>query len=164
MIVFHTATCLNWQLLLAKNNRKQIILDSLQFLCNDNRIYLIAFVIMPNHIHWIWEKREDWRDKNVKQMFLKYTAQQIKFDLDETELLLYRSTQADRNYHFWERRSWKAEMTNRKVLEQKLNYIHNNPVKANLVSYQEDYLFSSASFYAQKERAWNFITHYMDRI
>ena len=84
-------------------------------------------------------------------MFLKYTAQQIKFDLDETELLLYRSTQADRNYHFWERRSWKAEMTNRKVLEQKLNYIHNNPVKANLVSYQEDYLFSSASFYMQKK-------------
>ena len=163
-IVFHTATCLNWQHLLALDKRKQIIMDSFNFLCNDNRIYLLAFVIMPNHIHWIWEIKEEWKHKNIKQMFLKYTAQQIKFSLCINELKNYKSTQSDRQYHFWERRSWKAEMNDRKILEQKLDYIHSNPVKAKLVKFEEEYKFSSASFYMQKETNWNFITHYMDRI
>lgn len=139
-------------------------MESFKFLCADNRIFLLAFVIMPNHIHWIWEQKDAWKDKNVKQMFLKYTAQQIKFSMKEDELQKYRSTQADRQYHFWERRSWKAEMNNRSVLEQKIDYIHKNPVKAKLVNFEEDYRFSSAAFYMQKETEWDFLTYYMDRI
>jgi putative transposase len=126
-IEFFTATVLNWQNLLTNTVHKAIIVDSLRYLCNDNRIWVYGFVIMPNHIHALWRKQDAWLIKSVEQMFLKYTAQQIKFNLianHPQELKNYKSTQTDRFYHFWERRTYKSTMYTREILEQKLEYIH----------------------------------------
>jgi putative transposase len=51
---YFRATIYEWQALLGNDNHKDIIIDSLQFLVNDKRIELNAFVIMSNHIHLIW--------------------------------------------------------------------------------------------------------------
>jgi len=71
------------QTLLKEDKHKQIILDSLTFLIKDQRIWLYAYVIMPNQMHILWRQQNDWIEKNVQQNFLKYTAQQIKFNLLE---------------------------------------------------------------------------------
>ena len=100
-------------------------------------------------------------------MFLKYTAQQIKFSLikvNNGELEKYRSTQGDREYHFWERRAYSSTMYNRKVAAQKLDYMHYNPVKAGLCEIPEDYHFSSAAFYELNRDDWGFITHYEEHL
>ena len=52
---FFTATILNFEHLLAKDEYKGIFVDSLRFLVNENRIKLFAFVLMSNHIHLIWQ-------------------------------------------------------------------------------------------------------------
>lgn len=140
-IEFFTVTCLNWQTLLKEDKHKQIILDSLAFLVNDERIWLYAYIIMPNHMHILWRKQNDWIEKNVQQNFLKYTAQQIKFNLLENnpnELAKYTSTQRDRQFHFWERRAFRARILTRAVAEQKINYMHFNPVKAGLCKLPEE--------------------------
>ena len=49
------ATILEWRHLLTDDKHKDIIIESLQFLVNDRRIVLNAFVIMSNHIHVIWQ-------------------------------------------------------------------------------------------------------------
>ena len=107
-------------------------------------------------------------DKNIQQMFLKYTAQQLKFDMKNnnllTELSKYKSTQSDRDYHFWERRPFKATMYNRKVASQKIDYIHYNPVKAGLCRLPEAYHYSSAAYYELNEDRWGFITHYEEHL
>ena len=140
-IEFFTATCLNWQSLLLTDKRKQIITDSLRFLVKDSRIWLYGFVVMPNHLHLLWRRQDAWVNKNIQQMFLKYTAQQLKFSLidnnEQSELESYRSTQQDREYQFWERRPFESTMYNRKVATQKMDYIHYNPVKAGLCEYPE---------------------------
>jgi putative transposase len=143
-IEFFTATCLNWQPILKTEERKQIILDSLSFLVKDNRIWLYGYVVMPNHIHILWSKQPGWVDKNVQQHFAKFTAQQLKFSLqnNQSELQYYKSTQSDRQYQFWERRPHIATMYNRVVLEEKLDYIYHNPVKAGLCDLPENYAFS----------------------
>lgn len=105
---FFTATCLNWQPLLREERHKEIILESLQFMVTEKRIWLYGYVLMPNHLDLLWRKQDDWIDKNVQQQFLKFTAQMIKFNMIKNfpqELKSYRSTQADRAYHFWERRT-----------------------------------------------------------
>ena len=173
-IEFFTATCLNWQNLLQSDDRKQIIMDSLKFLIEDKRIWLYGFVIMPacpvgrpNHIHLMWRKQDAWVAKNVQQMFLKYTAQQIKFrivDNGPSELVSYVSTQQDRAYQFWERRPYKATMYNRKVAWQKIDYIHYNPVKAGLCANPEDYKYSSAKYYELNVDDWGFLTHYEEHL
>jgi len=164
-IEFFTATCLNWQPLLHFKERKQIILDSLTFLVNDKRIWLYGYVVMPNHIHILWSKQSEWIDKNVQQHFTKFTAQQLKFSLQSSpaELETYKSMQSDRQYQFWERRPHIATMYNRTVFEQKLDYIHNNPVKAGLSDLPENYEFSSAGFYLLNNPS-AILTHYMEHI
>ncbi len=166
-IRFFTATCLNWQHLLERDKHKEIVLESLRFMVKDSRIWVYGFVIMPNHIHILWRNYDEWNHKNTAQILLKYTAQQIKFNLQANhpeELELYKSTQKDREYHFWERRPYAAEMHNRKVLEQKLDYIHLNPVKANLSDTPENYLFSSARFYNGSGNDFDFLTRYEEHI
>lgn len=165
-IEFFTVTCLNWQKLLRDDKHKQIILDSLAFLVKDQRIWLYAYVIMSNHLHILWRKQNDWIEKNVQQNFLKYTAQQIKFNLlkdNSNELNKYISTQNDRQFQFWERRPYRARIFTRAVAEQKINYIHFNPVKAGLCKLPEDYLFSSAQYYYLNQYD-PLITHYMDHL
>jgi putative transposase len=167
-IEFFTATCLNWQHLLRTDERKDIIVNSLRFLVNDGRIWLYGFVIMPNHIHILWSRQDAWMEKNVQQQFLKFTAQQLKFYLldngHKDELEMFRSTQSDREYHFWERRPWRAVLPNRGIVLQKLHYIHVNPVTAGLCAKEEDYLYSSAAFYYDNDTRWDFLTHYMDHL
>jgi len=166
-IEFFTATCLNWQNLLQADSRKQLLMDSLQFMVETKRIWLYGFVIMPNHIHLLWRRQDAWVEKNTDQHFLKYTAQQLKFrmlDSDPSELECYRSTQSDRQYHIWERRPWKATMYNRKVAAQKIDYIHYNPVKARLCANMEDYQFSSYRYYELNQDDWGFLTHYEEHL
>ena len=166
-IEFFTATCLKWQSLLQPDEHKAIIVDSLKFLVEDKRIWLYGYVIMHNHIHLMWCKQDEWVEKNVKQMFLKYTAQQIKFRLlahNPRELDNYISTQKDRDYHFWERRSYSATMYNRKVASQKIDYMHYNPVKAGLCESAEHYVYSSYRFYELNEDNPGFLTHYAEHL
>jgi REP element-mobilizing transposase RayT len=141
-------------------------MGSLRFLVATERVWIYGYVIMPNHIHILWRKQDAWMDKSIQQHFLKFTAQQMKFNLQQHNPLAlenYRSTQADRLYHFWERRPYKATMFSRKVLEQKLDYIHNNPVKAGLSNLPEEYAYSSAKYYILGSTDPLF-THYMDHI
>lgn len=121
---------------------------------------------MHNHIHVLWCKQDAWIDKNVQQQFSKFTAQQLKFSLLDkyTHLLSqYESTQRDRIFQFWERRPYKATMYSRLILEQKLDYIHQNPVKAGLCSLPEEYCFSSAKYYMHNVDEEH-ITNYMEHI
>ncbi len=101
-------------------------------------------------------------------MFLKYTAQQIKYQMIDTnqsaELALYKSTQSDRVFHFWERRPFKAKMYNRNVAYQKIDYIHHNPVKAGLCERAEDYWYSSVRFYEFNKDDFGFLTHIKDHL
>lgn len=166
-VEFFTATCLKWQPLLQPAEHKDIIMSSLKFLVDDKRIWLYGYVIMPNHIHFMWCKQDAWVEKNVQQMFLKYTAQQIKFRLIEhnpKELDNYLSTQKDRDYHFWERRAYTSVMYNRKVASQKIDYIHYNPVKAGLCETPEDYHYSSYRFYDLNQNSAEFLTHYAEHL
>lgn len=80
------------------------------------------------------------------------------------ELERYKSSQIDRVCHFWERNPYKSTMYNREVTEQKLDYIHANPVAAGLCDTSVDYRYSSARYYELNEDDWGFITHYMEHI
>jgi len=52
---FFTATNLEWKKLLLPDKYKDIIISSFRFLIEKKRIKLYAFIIMPNHIHVIWQ-------------------------------------------------------------------------------------------------------------
>ena len=52
-------------------------------------------------------------------------------------------------YWFWQDKSHPIELTTNEMIEQRMNYIHQNPVRAGVVTVAEDYLYSSARNYAR---------------
>ena len=128
---FFTATILKWQHLLKPDKYKQVVVDSMKFLVDDNRLWIYGFVLMPAHIHLLWRMNNGHEEKSVQRDFLKLTDQTIKADLsanDPKVLDYFKSTQKNRQYQFWERRPYSSTMYSRLVVEQKLDYMHNNPV------------------------------------
>lgn len=88
--------------------------------------------------------------QHFQRDFLKYTAQQIKYNLQKNhpELLTHFETDAnDRTYNFWKRRALSIELGTDKVYQKKLEYIHWNPVKAGICQLPEEYNYSSVLFY-----------------
>jgi REP element-mobilizing transposase RayT len=166
---FFTATILNWQHLLQESKFKQVIVDSLEWMVKHERAYVYGFVIMPNHFHVLWDFREPFTQDQIEDAVLKFTGHQFKNHLRQFDMKLlerYRSTQADREFQFWERRPYAAEMYTREVAEQKLEYMHENPCQERwqLATAPENYFFSSARFYVLNKDDFGFITHYAEHI
>lgn len=160
---FLTVTALDWKPILKAKEHKKIIIDSLNFLVKNGRIYLYAFVIMDNHFHLIWQMRSGYEMKNVQRDFLKYTAQQIKFSLARLDPKLLKEMEtngADRQYQFWQRNSLAIPLYSTNVFQQKLDYIHQNPVKAGLSNTPWDYYYSSADFYYRNGSRFDFLSHH----
>jgi len=166
-IYFYTASILEWIPLLQSEKFKSIILNSLKHLVENKKIKVYGFVIMPNHIHLIWENVA----LNGKEMphasFMKFTGHQFLESLRNDNNLLLEKFKVEvnsRDYQFWQRNALSILMYDRKILEQKLDYIHLNPLQKhwNLVSDPNDYLYSSCAFYEQDSDSYSWLTHYMD--
>ena len=161
---YFTASIRNWLPLLATDKYKNIITDSLRFLVENKRIELNAFVIMDNHIHLVWQPLTGHTLTSIQLSFMKFTAQNIKFALaiDNPALLeKCKVNKTDWEYQIWKRKPLSIELSSEKVFLQKLEHIHNNPVKAGICLYPEDYHFSSALFYEKGIDHFKMLTHYM---
>ena len=67
----------------------------------------------------------------------------------------------DREYQIWKREPLSIELRTPDVFDQKLNYIHDNPVRAGLCTYPEDYYYSSAKYYQDGGTdCFGILTHY----
>lgn len=168
-LYFFTATILGWKNLLSPDKYKDIIIQSLQYLSEKQKLKVYAFVIMPNHIHLIWELLS----KNGKEMphasFMKFTSHQFLKDLricHPKVLPHFVAKDQGRFYQFWQRNSLPVWLYTTEVIEQKLDYIHENPIqeKWSLATETKHYHYSSARFYEDEGNNFGFLHHYKDRI
>jgi len=167
VVYFYTVAILDWIYLLEKEKFKFIVLKSLIHLVENEKLIVYGFVIMSNHIHIIWENKA----MNGKEMpyasFMKFTGHAFLQELRQTNdplLSRFKVERNSRDHQFWQRNALPVVMYSRKILEQKLDYIHTNPQQPhwNLVTDPNDYYFSSCSFYEQGDRKFSWLTHYMD--
>ena len=94
---------------------------------------------------------------------MKYTAQQLKRLLTQynvAALASFKVNKYDREYQIWKREALSIELISPGVFEQKIDYIHNNPVIAGLCINPEDYYYSSARFYYDGTDNFGMLTHY----
>ena len=152
------------------SNNFDIIIDSFRYTVNNKRAIIYAFVIMSNHFHVVWQILHPYELQHVRQNLLKFTAQQFKFKLidlgnsklqdtnviENSNLLkIFRADKADRLYQFWKRNPLSIEILSEKVLFQKINYIHKNPVKGENDELSREY--SSASYFETGIKNWDFL-------
>ena len=147
---FFTATIHKWLPLLSSKENKQLILDYLKELSDRELIKVYSFVIMPNHVHFIWEQLQKNGKETPQGSFLKYTAHEFLKKLKQDGLSrLYEVNAANKKHEIWQRDSLSIEIFNENFAIQKLDYIHFNPVsgKWNLAKNYLEYYYSSARFY-----------------
>lgn len=162
---FFTATILEWKHLLKPDKFKDIIINSFEYMVCKNRMKLYAFVIMSNHLHVIWQNTPPYNQSENQLSFMKYTAQMMLKELRNSHqevLTHFEVNLKDRKYQIWERNPLSIELRSQEVFQQKLNYIHENPVKANICVLPEEYRYSSAAYYYKNSSSWEFISHYSE--
>ncbi len=166
---FFTATCLEGISFLDKDRYKDRFIEDLQYLAGHGWIKVYAFVVMPNHLHYLWHVHPDLNYAKVREAHLWNMGQKIKHDLylDKEEVLLntFRSKDGIRSYPLWETDSRSIDLYTPKMMYQKLEYIHSNPIqdKWKLCRETKQYLYSSAEFYETGFDRFGFMTHIGER-
>lgn len=132
-----------------------ILIDNIRFYRQKYHFKIYAYVIMPTHFHWIVEVDPTRAIlSTVMREVKKYSAWDIMDYLKAGGYSDYLRTFSraayktkDQRRKFWSKRFDDAYIRNDKMLESRVNYIHQNPVKAGLVTRPEDYKYSSARNY-----------------
>lgn len=161
-VYFWTATIYRWQTLLDDDRYKEIIIDSLAHLSRQGYMDVFAFVIMPNHVHFIWKDLRMNGKEQPHASFLKYSGHLFLHMLREEDpgrLLHFQVNASNRKYCFWQRDSLAFPLYSRRIAFQKLRYIHRNPnaKRWHLVDDVCDYKYSSVRFYELNDRGYPFL-------
>lgn len=151
-IFFITTTCYKWLHLLSIHENMKLVADNLNHYCKKYNASMIAYVIMPNHIHMIINFVEGKNRVPFMRDFKKYTSTMIRraIAMHQPTILhkLYYEL-GKQKFKVWQDRFDELYLESRELLEKKMDYIHQNPLQVHwsLVEFPEDYVYSSASFY-----------------
>ena len=106
------------------------------FLYFDNQRYrLLAWVVMPNHVHTLFQVINGWTVAKIVDSWKTFTGRRIAE---------HRGFTPGRPEGVWQREYWDRYIRHEGHFRQAVEYIHNNPVKAGLVRRAEDWPWSSA--------------------
>jgi REP element-mobilizing transposase RayT len=153
---FITVTIVEWVPLFGSKALAKIVLDSLQFLQDHDRITLYAYVILENHVHLVAAGSDlskeigDFKSFTARQIvdhLLEHNAQRVLKQLSYYKL----RHKADRDFQVWREGSHPQLIQGDDMMRQKITYIHNNPVKRGYVDEPCHWRYSSARNYAQQE-------------
>lgn len=156
---FITVTAVGWIDIFTRLNQKYVIINALKHCQKNKGLEIYAYCIMSSHIHLLCKATNGFILSDVMRDFKKFTSKKIiQTIIDEPEsrqewMLDYfqkscEHLKREQKYKVWQN-GYHAELVETNwFIKQKLNYMHNNPVKDKIVTLAEDYYFSSARNYA----------------
>ena len=152
-IYFVSFAVVEWVDVFTRNEYKDILLDSLRYCQKNKGLDIFAWCIMTNHVHLIIRAKENYVLQDIMRDFKKFTSKEIINAIKENpeesrkEWFLEKFTTKE-SICFWGADNHPIELWSNKVFDQKLDYLHNNPVEEGLVFRAEQYVYSSAIDYA----------------
>jgi putative transposase len=149
---FMTCTIVGWLPIFTRPETVNIVLESWRFLHDRERMSIMAYVILENHLHLIAVGNDLSKEMGD---FKSYTARRIidllvdsKAETIQRQLRREKTAhKTDRDYQLWQEGSKPKEIQNDEMMRQKLEYIHCNPVKRGYVDVPEHWRYSSARNY-----------------
>lgn len=156
---FTTTSVVHWIDLFTRPAFKHLIVDSLQYCQQHKGLVIHAWCLMPSHLHLIISRQGTLLLSEIMRDFKGFTNKRIisTFPLinesrrDWLLLAFSRSAESIKRVHqykIWQDGNHPIELYNAQLMDQKLAYIHQNPVTAEIVDEPEDYRYSSARNYA----------------
>ncbi len=153
---FLTCTINNWIPIFTRQATVKVVIEALAYRQSQRGLKVYGYVILENHLHLIAQSEN--LQKEISS-FKSWTAKQILIVLKEhkadrilRQLAFHKKAhKKDRQYQVWEEGSHPQQIQNDKMLLQKLDYIHLNPVKRGYVDKVEHWRYSSARNYLGHE-------------
>ena len=159
-LYFVSFAVVGWLDVFTRNEYKDLVLESLEFCQKNKAMEIHAWCIMTNHVHLIFRSLENQKPELLLGDFKRFTSSSIikaiqenpkeirkEFLLDFFKMEAAKSSNTT-NYQFWRHDNKPIELWSNEVIQQKIDYIHNNPVEEGIVFRPEDYKYSSATDYA----------------
>lgn len=159
-IYFISFSVVGWIDVFIRNIYKDILIESIAYCQKEKGLVVHAYVIMTSHVHMIISRKGVSDLQDILRDMKKFTSFKIIGAIMENPqesrkewLLSMFETQGKKNsnnskYQFWQQDNHPVELTDNKLIDQRLDYLHNNPVEAGFVRLPEDYVYSSAINYA----------------
>ena len=133
---FLTFSCCKRQPLLARSNGYSLMEQTLERVRQTHKLVVAGYVLMPEHVHLL-----------VGEPYLGSLGAAIQALKQETSKKLKRPDEP----HFWQRRYYDFNVWSEGTTEEKLHYMHQNPVKRGLVDQPQDWPWSSFLHHATGE-------------
>ncbi len=155
---FLTFQVVSWVDIFSRSVYRDIVLDSFRYAMEHKGFQLFAYVIMSNHVHLIVNSSIGDLSGTIRDV-KKFTSKRILESINtiaesRREWLLSvfsnAASQHKRNssYQVWTHENHAVLLHSNDFIVEKVEYVHNNPVRAQIVQRAEDYLYSSARNYA----------------
>jgi len=159
-LYFVTFATIGWIDVFTRPIYKNILLESIQF-CQENKgLDLNAWCLMTNHLHFIGSARTGYLMSNILRDMKKFTSKNLITEISNNEkesrkewmLAIFKNAgnynSNNKDFQFWQQDNRPIELWSNEVIQQKLTYIHNNPVVMGLVDEPWHWKYSSALDYA----------------
>jgi putative transposase len=168
---FITFSVINWIDALTRNEYKDIVVESLQYCIKEKGLQLHAGVIMSNHVHLIASAKQGFMLTNILRDLKKFTSNKIFKAIEENpkesrkEWMLWMFKRAgkrnsnNKDFQFWQQDNHPIELNTAEMLKQRLDYLHQNPVRAGIVYEPQDYVYSSGIDYCTTMKGRILIEH-----
>lgn len=163
-VYFTTSTAVGWVDLFTRPELKHIVIESLRYCQREKGLLIHAWCLMDSHLHMIVSTVDEPLD-GIMRDFKKFTSKRIIKEINSVHesrrgwVLELFSEVADhlarvKNYKVWQDGNHPIALTSSRALDQTMEYIHNNPVAAEIVGEPEHYLYSSARDYYTQQKGY----------
>lgn len=158
-LYFITFSVVQWIDVFSRAEYRDLLLESIRHCQKNKGLEVYGWCIMSNHVHFILGRCGQENLQDIIRDFKKYTSVQIVKAIEENQnesrrewlfwmfRKLAEKSKKHQKYCFWQNEYHPIELTDNEMMEQKLDYIHQNPVEAGLVYEPEHYIYSSALDY-----------------
>ncbi len=159
-VYFVSFAVTDWIDVFSRRDYRDIVLDSLRFCQNEKGMEIFAWCIMTNHVHMVFRTTGTQKPDAVLGDMKRFTSvrivEAIKVHPQESRkvwMLEHFSLAAEKSsnvkhHQFWRHDNKPIELWSNAVIDEKIDYIHQNPVEAGFVAEPHHYLYSSALDYA----------------
>ncbi|WP_375578766.1 transposase [Marivirga tractuosa] len=156
---FVTFTVVYWLDVFTRIEYRNILLESIRHCQDEKGLNVGAWCIMTNHAHMIIGSEGKSNLEDIIRDMKSYTSRHIRKYMENNPLesrkdwMIWMMQRAgkkksnNKDFQFWQQHNHPIELTSNELIEQRLDYIHNNPVKAGFVETPSDWLYSSARDY-----------------
>ena len=149
---FLTCTILHWIPIFTRIETTDIIFDSLKYLQQIDNLKIYAYVILENHLHLIassddiGKSMQKFKAYTAKEILKLLQKQNVKTILDQ--LKFYKKAhKKETTYQLWQEGFQPKLIQNEKMMIDRINYIHQNPLKRGYVDEAIHWRYSSARNY-----------------